>query len=130
MKKQVVPYHADQNVGGTHPTATVGFPTQAWSVTPQAPGPVCSPILGFMGMAEPSPQQYQETAEYSRLMDIAPNEGALDMSVPERLRRLAERYVNNRDSTVNGVHLESGPSGRFQIVITIDIGDILGDTIN
>ena len=93
-----------------------------------------------MGMAEPSLQQYQENAGYARLhetldhfqdqMDIAPIEGALDMSVPERLRRLAERYVNNRDSTVNGVHLESAPSGRFQIVITIDIGDILEDTIN
>ena len=61
---------------------------------------------------------------------MAPNGGAQDMSVPERLRRLAERYVNNQISTVNGLHLESGPSGRFQIVITIDIGDILGDTVN
>jgi len=33
-------------------------------------------------------------------------------------------------STVNEVHLESGPSGRFQVVITVDIGDILGDTTN
>ncbi len=63
-------------------------------------------------------------------MGTAPDEGALDLSVPERLRRLAGRYVDNPDSTVNGVHLESGPSGRFQVVITIDIGDILGDTAN
>jgi hypothetical protein len=63
-------------------------------------------------------------------MDMAPNEGALDMSAPERLRRLAGRYVGNPDSTVNGVYLEPGPSGRFQIVITIDIGDVLGDTAN
>lgn len=52
------------------------------------------------------------------------------MSVTERLRRLAERYVNDPESVVNGVHLESGPSGRFQVVITIEIGDILGDTID
>jgi len=52
----------------------------------------------------------------------------LDMSIPERLRRLAGRYVNDAESIVNGVHLEPGPSGRFQIVITIEIGDILGDT--
>jgi hypothetical protein len=52
------------------------------------------------------------------------------MSIPERLRRLAERYVNNPESLVNGVHLEPGPGGRFQIVITIEIGDILGDIIN
>ena len=63
-------------------------------------------------------------------MDMAPTEGALDMSVLERLRRLAGRYVSNPDSTVNGVHLETGPSGRFQVVITIDIGDVLGDTTN
>ena len=63
-------------------------------------------------------------------MGTAPNEGALDLSVPERLRRLARRYVNNPDSTVNGVHLESGPSGLFQVVITIEIGDVHGDTMN
>jgi hypothetical protein len=28
------------------------------------------------------------------------------------------------------VHLEPGPFGRFQIVITVEIGDILGDTID
>jgi hypothetical protein len=43
--------------------------------------------------------------------------------------RPARRYVNNPESLVNGVHLESGPSGRFQVVITIEIGDIIGDTI-
>jgi len=52
------------------------------------------------------------------------------MSVPERLRRLAGRYVNDPELLVNGVHLEPGPSGRFQVVITIEIGDVLGDTIN
>lgn len=55
---------------------------------------------------------------------------AIDMSVPERLRRLARRYVNNPESLVNGVHLEPDPSGRFQVVITIDITDIIGDVIN
>ena len=54
----------------------------------------------------------------------------LDLPVSERLRRLARRYVNNPESLVNGVHLEPAPSGRFQVVITIDITDILGDAIN
>jgi hypothetical protein len=85
-------------------------------------------------------QQYQENAAYTPLYEeagppqiqigTALNEGALDPSAPERLRRLARRYVDNRDSFVSGVHLESGPSGRFQVVITIDIDDILGDTTN
>jgi hypothetical protein len=91
-----------------------------------------------MGLAEPPLQQYQGITGYAPLhetldpaqvqTDMAPNEDALDMSVPERLRRLARRYVSNPDSTVNGVHLESGPAGRFQVVIAIDIGDVLGDT--
>ena len=99
---------------------------------------MCTQILRSSGLAETSLQQYQENLGYALLhevvdppqvqMDMAPNEGALDMSVPERLRRLAGRYVSNPDSTVNGVHLEPGPSGRFQVIITIDIGDILGDT--
>ena len=55
---------------------------------------------------------------------------AIDMPVPERLRRLARRYVDNPESLVNGVHLEPGPSGRFQVVITIDITDVPGDATN
>jgi hypothetical protein len=93
-----------------------------------------------MDLAEPSLQQYQENVGYAPLYEAvgppqiqigtAPNEDTLDMTTPERLRRLAGSYVNNQDSVVSGVHLESGPSGRFQVVITIDIGDILGDTTN
>ena len=91
-----------------------------------------------MDLAEPSLQQYQGGTGYAPLYEAAgppqiqigtvPNEGALDLSVPERLRRLAGCYVNNQNSTVSGVYLEPGSSGRFQVVITIDIGDILGDT--
>lgn len=139
MKESVVPY-ANQNVSGAYPTGIatdVDYPTQAWSLTPQTL--VCSyPLL--LNLAEPSLQQYQENAGYAPLYEVAgppqiqvgmaPNEGALDLSVPERLRRLAGRYVDNQDSLVSGVHLESGPNGQLQVVITIDIGDILGDTTN
>ena len=54
----------------------------------------------------------------------------LDIPASEHLRRLARRYVNNPESLVNGVHLESGPSGQFRVVITIEIGDIIGDSID
>jgi hypothetical protein len=101
---------------------------------------VCTQVLCSSSLVEPSPQQYQENAGYAPLhevvdppqvqMGMAPNEGALDLSVPECLRRLAGRYVSNPDSTIVGVHLEHGPSGRFQVVIAIEIGDILGDTTN
>ena len=105
---------------------------------------MCTQILCYSGLDEPSLQQYQENFGYGHSkeelerrqvaetapvqMGTAPNEVALNLSVPERLRRLAGRYVSNQDSTVNGVHLEPGPTGRFQVVITIDIGDILADT--
>ena len=99
---------------------------------------MCTQILCSSGLANPSLQQYQGNPQYALQHEVvdppqfqmgrAPSIGALDLSVPERLRRLAGRYVNNPDSTVSGVHLEPGPSGRFQVVITIDIRDILGDT--
>ena len=116
-------------------------PIQIWSVAPQAP--VLNHILCSSGPAELELQQNQENVsagyvpppEAVRPAPIQngalPNEAqAIDMSVPERLRRLARRYVNNPKSLVNGVHLEPGPSGQFQVVITIDITNILGDTIN
>lgn len=49
----------------------------------------------------------------------------LDTSVAESLRRLARRYVNNPESLVSALHLEPGPSGRFRIVITLEIAEIL-----
>lgn len=54
---------------------------------------------------------------------------AIDMSIPERLQRLSGCYVYDPESLVNGIHLEPGPFGRFQVVITIDITDIPGDAI-
>jgi hypothetical protein len=53
----------------------------------------------------------------------------LDTSVPEHLRRLARHIIYNPDSRVNGVHSTPGPSGRYTVVITIEIGNIIGDTI-
>ena len=99
-------------------------------------------ILCSLGLAEPSLHQYHESAnvEYTPLhevvyptqggdqMGMVPNEGASDLSAPERLRRLAGCYVSNPDTAVNGVYVEPGPSGRFQVVITIDICDVLGET--
>ena len=47
------------------------------------------------------------------------------MSVTESLRCLASRYINNPESLINGVRLEPGPSGRFQVVIMLEIANIL-----
>lgn len=54
----------------------------------------------------------------------------LNALAAERLRRLARQYVNNPESLINAVSVEAGPRGRFQVVIMIEIGDILGDAIN
>jgi len=142
-KESIVPY-TNQDVGSAHPTgiaATVDGPIQTWSVAPQAP--VRNHISCSLGPVELELQQNQENvnAGYAPLPEAVgpvpipngavPNEAqAIDMSVPERLRLLAKGYVNNPESLVNGVHLEPGPSGRIQVVITIDITDILGDAIN
>jgi hypothetical protein len=41
------------------------------------------------------------------------------------LRRLAWRLVNNPESLVNVVRLEPGISGRFQVVIILEVANIL-----
>ncbi|KAH9970925.1 hypothetical protein BJV74DRAFT_866294 [Russula compacta] len=46
-------------------------------------------------------------------------------SVTESLRRLAGSYVNHPESVVNAVRYEPGHSGRFQVIITMEIIDIL-----
>jgi len=117
------PYE-NQNLGGNHLTgvaATMDGQTQVWSVAPQASQD--QENVGYAPLPEAvDPLQVQIGAEPDQAQ-------VLDIPVSERLRRLAGRYVNNPESLVNGVHLESGPSGRFQVVITVEIGDILGDTI-
>jgi len=114
----------------------VGSQSQEWPVTPQAP--VRIQILCALCLAEQLQQDQENAGHVSTTEAVGPiqiqagaaPDQAQVMSTPERLRRLAVRYVSNPESLVNGVHLESGPSGRFQIIITVEIGDILGDTIN
>ena len=77
-------------------------------------------------------QLNQENAGYAHLRDTAgplqvqfsaPRDQTqvFDMSVADILRRLAGRYVNDPQSLVNAIHLEPGPSGRFQVVIILEI---------
>jgi len=48
-----------------------------------------------------------------------------DLAVSESLRRLAGRYINNSETLVNTVRLEPSTSGRFRVVIVVEIADIL-----
>ncbi|KAI0293859.1 hypothetical protein B0F90DRAFT_1670705 [Multifurca ochricompacta] len=43
----------------------------------------------------------------------------------EGLRRLAGRYLNNPDSYVYMVRMVPGPAGRFRIIITLEMTDLL-----
>ena len=115
--------------------------SQAWPFAPEAPvgGQIyCSLYLSKLWL-----KGSQENARWAPLQEaVAPSSfeiqtGAapdqaqvLDMSARERLRRLARRYVDDPESLVSGLHLEPGAYGQAQVVITIEIGDILGDTIN
>jgi len=47
------------------------------------------------------------------------------MPVTECFRSLARRFVNNPGSLVNAIRLEPAPSGRIQVVITIEIAENL-----
>ncbi|KAI9448602.1 hypothetical protein BJY52DRAFT_1228254 [Lactarius psammicola] len=45
----------------------------------------------------------------------------LDTSITESLRRLAGSYLNNPDAYVSRIRLEPGPSGQFQVIITLEM---------
>jgi len=87
-------------------------------------------------LAEIQLQLNQENADYAppheaagplQVQSSAPRDQTqvFDMSVTDSLRHLAGRYVNNPQSLVNAIRLEPGPSGRFQVVIIVEIAGIL-----
>jgi hypothetical protein len=49
---------------------------------------------------------------------------ACDVSVTASFKRIAERYLNDIGSSVNGIHLERGPSGQVRVVIELEIANI------
>ena len=53
-----------------------------------------------------------------------PRAQTLDASIAEGRRRLAGRYLNNPDAHVSTIRLEPGPSGQFQVIITLDYAPI------
>jgi hypothetical protein len=48
----------------------------------------------------------------------------LEMLATESFRRLAARFVNNPESSINVVRLEPSVSGRFRVVIILDAANI------
>lgn len=50
---------------------------------------------------------------------------ALDASIGESRRRLAGRYLNNPNAYVSTIRLEPGPSGQFQVIITLEMANIV-----
>ena len=50
-----------------------------------------------------------------------PRAPTLDTSIAEGRRRLASRYISNPDAYVSTIRLEPGPSGQFQVIITLEM---------
>ncbi|KAH9018170.1 hypothetical protein EDB84DRAFT_660850 [Lactarius hengduanensis] len=48
----------------------------------------------------------------------------LDASIAESRRLLAGRYLNNPDAHVSTIRLEPGPSGQFQVIITLEMANV------
>ena len=49
---------------------------------------------------------------------------SLDASIAEGRRRLADLYLNNPNTYVSMIRLEPGPSGRHQVIITLEMPNI------
>ncbi|KAH9016070.1 hypothetical protein EDB85DRAFT_2022095 [Lactarius pseudohatsudake] len=49
----------------------------------------------------------------------------LNASIAEGRRRLAGHYINNPDAYVSVIRLEPGQSGRFQVIIVLEMANIL-----
>jgi hypothetical protein len=49
----------------------------------------------------------------------------LDKSIGERRRCLAGRYLNSPNTYVSTIRLEPGPSGQFQVIITLEMTNII-----
>ena len=50
---------------------------------------------------------------------------ALDASIGESRRRLAGSYLSNPNTYVSTIRLEPGPSGQFQVIITLEMVNII-----
>lgn len=48
-----------------------------------------------------------------------------DVSIAESRRRLAGQYLNNPNAYVATIRLEPGLSGRFEVIITLEMTDIM-----
>ncbi|KAH9172602.1 hypothetical protein EDB89DRAFT_874925 [Lactarius sanguifluus] len=94
-------------------------------------------IVPDYGLAQfVSPQtartQYNDNFGYAPVHERAglPNMGlpralTLDASIAESRRLLAGRYLNNPDAHVSTIRLEPGPSGQFQVIITLEMANVL-----
>jgi len=69
--------------------------------------------------------RYDAAGSLQAQTSAAPYQAQIDMPVLDNLRRFAERYFNNPESSINAVHFEYGPSGRLQVVIALEIADFL-----
>ncbi|KAH9059881.1 hypothetical protein EDB87DRAFT_1618938 [Lactarius vividus] len=106
----------DQNVDNRAETAMI-VPTRAWAQFRGIPLQTAR-VQNNFGY----PPVHQSVGPPNMELSQAPT---LDASIAESRRRLAGRYLNNPDAYVSTIRLEPGPSGQFQVIITLEMIDIV-----
>ncbi|KAH9059885.1 hypothetical protein EDB87DRAFT_1618965 [Lactarius vividus] len=96
----------DQNVDNRAETAMI-VPNRAWAQ--------------FRGQDNFAPVNESAGPPNLRLAQAL----TLDASIAESRRRLAGRYLNSPETYVSTIRLEPGPSGQFQVIITLEMTDIV-----
>lgn len=134
LKRAAVPF-MDQNLGANHPTGIAAMTNgHTQFVAPQQL--VCTCILCHHYLAEVKPKQNQDATGYeplhgqTRPPQVQTGVGldqaqVFNILVMESLRQAARHYVNHPESFVNAVRLEPGATGRFRVVIILEVTDIL-----
>ncbi|KAH9040235.1 hypothetical protein EDB84DRAFT_1647290 [Lactarius hengduanensis] len=110
-----------------------GYTNQGQGVSNPTGASLVVPVLEQMHFVAPGVQEQVNPAPSQAaagtpqtLAVVQPCQNpTIGISAAERLRRLANRYVNNPASLVSVVRLEPGPSGGFQVVIVLGMADLL-----
>ncbi|KAH9970313.1 hypothetical protein BGW80DRAFT_1331937 [Lactifluus volemus] len=115
------------------PVEHVAIPDQALDIHYYAPLPQVLPAipndLGFEAYARPvqgaQPQAQLNGPQRPQLGAYWPDQILPDARQAENLRRLAIHYFQNLESQVDTVRVERSLTGRFKVVIVLDMDDFL-----
>ncbi|KAH9970322.1 hypothetical protein BGW80DRAFT_1461436 [Lactifluus volemus] len=124
------PYGPGFNMDIPPPVEHVAIPDQAQHIHYYAPLPQVLPAipndLGFEAYARPVQGVQPQAQPYGpQLGAYWPYQILPDARQAENLRRLAIHYLQNLESQVDTVRMEQSLTGRFKVVIVLDMDDFL-----